>query len=162
NILTEYRTAQGESFEEVWAAAEALAAELVRLPVDVIAAGLGQAVRGAVRGTTTIPLVLLSSQDPVLAGTVASLARPGGHVTGLSLFSTELAGKRLEMLHAIVPGLSRAAALLEPGSQLTYELEATQAAARQLGVELLPLLVRQPGEHRQQLRHPEQPGHRGP
>jgi putative ABC transport system substrate-binding protein len=146
NLVMEFRIAQGESYEDVMASANELVVELIQLPVDVIVAGLGQAAGTVTRATKTTPIVILTSQDPVLTHTVASLAHPGGNVTGLSLLSTELAGKRLELLHATMPRLSRAAALLEPSSIQTYELEATQTAAEQLGVELVPWLVREPGE----------------
>lgn len=87
----------------------ALAAELVRLKVDVIVTGGGNATRAAMKATSTIPIVMVQSGDPVAEGFVASLARPGGNVTGLSRISPDLNGKRLELLKEIVPGISRVA-----------------------------------------------------
>jgi putative tryptophan/tyrosine transport system substrate-binding protein len=120
-----------------------LAAELVHLPVDVIAVALGPTVKAARMATASIPIVMLNSGDPVITGAVASYARPGGNITGLGMLTTELAGKRLQLLKEAVPGLSRAAALLEPSAENAYELQATQVAAEKLGVELLPLEIHQ-------------------
>jgi putative ABC transport system substrate-binding protein len=92
----------------------ALAAELVRLPVDVIVAGASPAPEEAKRATSTIPIVVPNHADPVVSGLVASLARPGGNVTGFSLALRELLGKQLELLKEIVPGLARVAALANP------------------------------------------------
>ena len=88
-----------------------LAAELVRLNVDVIMAQGGQSIRAAQNATKTIPIVMIAVSDPVSLGFVASLARPGGNITGLSTQAPELGGKRLELLKEIVPKLSRVAVL---------------------------------------------------
>ena len=112
NITVEYRWAEGkpERFP-------ALAAELVRLNVDVIVtAGGTLAVLAAKRATTTLPIVFCAVGDPVAEGLVTSLARPGGNVTGFSFFAAELVGKRLELLKQAVPGASLIALLLKPDS----------------------------------------------
>ena len=105
NIAIEYRFA-----EEQQERLPELVAELVRLQVDVIVAP-SNAAYAAKHVTPTIPIVMATSGDPVATGVVASLARPGGNVTGLSLISPELAGKRLELLKAVVPDLLRVAVL---------------------------------------------------
>jgi putative ABC transport system substrate-binding protein len=115
----------------------ALAAELVRLPVEVLVAGGPSVTRSARVATTTIPIVMVQDPDPVGNGFVASLARPGGNITGLSNQSTELNGKRLELLKEVLPRLSRVAVLgtsTEPGHGLA-RLE-TERAAKTLMVEL--------------------------
>ena len=114
-----------------------LARELVRLRPDVIVATTDAAIAAVRRETRTIPIVMAFSSDPVGTGFVASLARPGGHVTGLSNISAELSGKRLELLREVVPGLSRVAFLWNPdvrGNLLDYK--ETEAAARSLRLEL--------------------------
>jgi len=146
NIVIVYRAAQGASNQELREEAAQLAAELVNLPVDVIAAALAGPVGIARAATSTIPIVMLTSGDPVRDGFVESYGRPGGNVTGLGLLSTELAAKRLELLKELLPGLSRAAALLDPVFATDYEYEATLAAARQLGIDLRPLMVDDPSE----------------
>ena len=96
-----------------------LAAELVRLKVDVIVAAATPTIREAKRATTTIPIVMAAVADPVASGLVSSLARPGGNVTGLTLLSTELAGKRLQMLREFVPKAERVAVLVLHGASAT-------------------------------------------
>ena len=109
NIVIEYRHAEGKLDR-----LSALAAELVRLKVDVIVTGGGGgATRAAKEATKTIPIVMAGDVDPVGQGSVTSLARPGGNVTGLSTLTPEISGKRLELLKEIVPKLSRVA-VLEP------------------------------------------------
>jgi putative ABC transport system substrate-binding protein len=125
----------------------ALAADLVRLPVDVIVAAGGSPARAAQHATTTIPIVMLVGVDPVAQGLVASLARPGGNITGLTVMTRELSGKRLELLTETVPGLSRVALLVDAGNpNRQAHLHAHEAAARGLGLQLLPLEVRGPDE----------------
>ena len=107
-------------YEFRWAANQnerlpALAEELVRLKVDVIAAQATLPVVAAMRATSTIPIVMTAAGDPVGAGLVASLARPGGNVTGMSNQSTDLAGKHLQMLREVVPSVRRVALLVEKG-----------------------------------------------
>jgi putative ABC transport system substrate-binding protein len=106
NIVIEYRYAEGKA-ERL----PDLAAELLRLKVDVIVAGGTLAPLAAKYATRTIPIVLAAAGDPVGTGLVASLARPGGNVTGLSAISPELGGKRLQLLKEVVPGVSRVAVL---------------------------------------------------
>ena len=114
-----------------------LARELVGLKLDVIVTGGDSAIPAVKRETHTIPIVMASSSDPVGTGFVASLARPGGNVTGLSNMSPDLGGKRLELLREVVPGLSRVAFLWIPdvrGNLLDYK--ETEGAASSLGVQL--------------------------
>jgi len=114
-----------------------LARELVSLKVDVIVAAADSAIAAVKRETQTIPIVMAISSDPVGTGFVASLARPGGNVTGLSAISPELSGKRLELLRDVVPGLSRVAFLWNPdvrGNVLDYR--ETEGAARSLRLQL--------------------------
>ena len=114
-----------------------LARELVGLKLDVIVAATDVAVAAVKRETQTIPIVMGNSTDPVGTGFVASLARPGGNVTGVSNISPELSGKRLELLREAVPGLSRVAFLWNPdvrGNVLDYK--AMESAARSLGLQL--------------------------
>ena len=122
----------------------ALAADLVRLGVDVIVAGGSQALV-ARRSTTTIPIVMPVANDPVGAGLVASLARPGGNVTGLAFLSEELPGKWVELLKETFPGLSRVAVLWHPATE-AGQLKVAEAAARSLGVHLTPLRVQRPDD----------------
>ena len=133
--MIEYRDGKGK-FERL----PALAAELVALKVDVIvAAGTPQAL-AAQQATRTIPIVLTGAGDPVASGLVSSLARPGGNVTGLSMLTPELVGKRLELLKQAVPGVSRVAVLWQPGDygERTEKdmLKAAEVAVRALGVRL--------------------------
>jgi len=113
------------------------AAELVALNADVIVAGGSLAVRAAQQATRTIPIVMTGTSDPVGTGFVASLARPGGNITGLSLLSSELSGKRLELLRQITKDLSRVAILLNPdGPAVVFSLRQTEKAARASGIEI--------------------------
>lgn len=114
-----------------------LARELVGLKVDVIVTATDTAIAVVKRETQTIPIVMANSSDPVATGFVASLARPGGNVTGLSTISPELSGKRLELLREAVPRLSRVAFIWNPdvrGAVLDYNQ--TEGAARSLGLQL--------------------------
>ncbi|HEU4340589.1 MAG TPA: ABC transporter substrate-binding protein [Candidatus Binatia bacterium] len=106
NVIIEYRYAEGK-FDRL----PALAAELVRLKVDVIVTGGPQSTRPAKQATVTIPVVMTFDNDPVGSGFVASLARPGGNITGLSSLSPEMSGKQLELLKEVIPRLSRVAVL---------------------------------------------------
>src|SRR5262245_60628884 len=125
----------------------ALAVELVRLKVDVIVAQGPPAPEAAQRATSTIPIVMTVHQDPVGSGLVASLARPGRNVTGLSVLTTELVGKRLQLLKEAVPGLSRVAVLWDPTHPTaTLQLREAEAAARSLKVQLQVLEARVPGD----------------
>jgi len=137
-IAIEYRW--GEGREERFAEA---AAEFVRLKVDVIVVSGTPAVMASMRATSTIPIVFATAGDPVGNRLVASLARPGGNVTGLSVQSSEIAGKRIELLREVVPGLRRLAILGNVGNPFTVlELGEVQAAAGALGLEAVTLEIR--------------------
>ena len=142
NIVIEYRYA-GEKYERL----PGLAAELVRLKVDVIVSHGTPGPLAAKQVTSAIPIVMTSAGDPVASGLVSSLARPGGNVTGLSLMVPELGGKRLQLLKEILPGLSRVAVLWNAAnpyaSLVVREMEAT---ATTLGVQLQSLVVRGPDD----------------
>jgi ABC-type uncharacterized transport system substrate-binding protein len=113
------------------------AAELVALNADVIVAGGSLAVRAAQQATRTIPIVMTGSSDPIGTGFVASLARPGGNITGLSLLSPELSGKRLQLLREVTKTLSRLAILLNPDDPpVVFSLRETEKAARAWGMEI--------------------------
>jgi len=119
-----------------------LARELVALKMDVIVTSTDGVIAAVKRETQTIPIVMALSSDPVGTGFVASLARPGGNVTGLSAMSPELSGKRLELLREVIPGLSRVAFLWNPdvrGNVLDYN--AMEGAARSLRLQLLSVEV---------------------
>jgi putative ABC transport system substrate-binding protein len=124
-----------------------LAAELVRLKVDIIVAGGSFAIDAAKRATSTIPIVMRTASEPVEAGFVASLARPGGNITGVTTITTQLIGKHLELLAEAVPGVKRVAVLaarqLDPW-KATDEFREMEAAARALGVKLQVLTARDP------------------
>jgi putative ABC transport system substrate-binding protein len=135
-IAIEYRWSQGRS--ERYAD---IAAEFVRLKVDVIVT-VGSAVPIVRQATAVIPIVFALATDPVGTGLVASLARPGGNVTGLSVQATELAGKRLEFARELVPQLHRLAIMFNVGNaQTVLEMGETQAAARMLGLEVAPFVI---------------------
>jgi putative tryptophan/tyrosine transport system substrate-binding protein len=119
-----------------------LAAELVRANVDVIVTGGTSAATALKSATTTIPIVMAIIGDPVAAGLVESLARPGGNVTGFSIIAPELGAKRLEFLKEIVPDVSSVAVLLNPNNpQSRIELNEMQAAAKTLGLQLRPIQI---------------------
>jgi putative ABC transport system substrate-binding protein len=120
-----------------------LAAEAVRNNVDVIVTQGTPAAQAAKRATSTIPIVMATSGDPVALGLVASLARPGGNVTGNTILTPDLNGKRLELIRELVPGISRIAVLANPTNPITaVDLKAAEAAARGLGVSLHVLEAR--------------------
>ena len=120
-----------------------IAIEFVRLKVDVIVTYSTPAVLTVKQATSAIPIVFAGAGDPVASGLVASLARPGGNITGISLQTTDIAGKRLELLREIVPGLKRLAVMGNQGSPYAVlEMEEVHAAARSLGIEVVPLRVR--------------------
>ncbi len=146
NLVIEYRWA-GNDLNRL----QQLADELVRLDVDVIVTATTAGTRAAMRATTKIPIVMAASADPVAAGLVASLNRPGGNVTGLSLQTTDIARKRLQLLREIVPGAATIALLAErvtaPTQGTTGILVAeTQAAARQAAVGLVVREIARPDE----------------
>jgi putative ABC transport system substrate-binding protein len=139
NIVFEWRYWEGQQDRQ-----RARAAELVRLKVDVIVAGGSGDIRAAKEATATIPIVMIQGGDAIASGFVASLARPGGNITGLATLRPELSGKQLELLKEVVPKLSRVAVFVSSSArdyaQTQKELD---RAAGALGVKLQYLLVRQ-------------------
>jgi len=140
NLVIEYRSAEGQVDRY-----PTLVAELVRLNVDVIVLAGPQATRAAKQATSTIPIVMAAIGDPVGAGFVASLARLGGNITGLSILAPELDAKRLQILRKLLPHVSRLAVLWDTGTSPS-QLRATEAAAQTLGVQLQVLKVQGPGD----------------
>ena len=137
NIVFEYRWGEGNADRF-----PILAAELVRLKVDVILANSTPIAMAAKKATTTILIVVTNLSDPVATGLVSSLARPGGNITGITIMNEELAGKRLELLKETAPKVSRVAVLwnsTNPGTALVFKQ--TQAAAQELGLQLQSLDV---------------------
>jgi len=142
DVRIEYRFAGGDGN-----ALAALAAELVRLDVEVILASGTQALDAARQETKAVPIVFPITTAPVESGQVASLGRPGSNATGLSSLNTETAGKRLELLREVVPRLSSLAVLTNPGNPSSRVTNGqTQQAAKRLGIRLKILEVRNPGE----------------
>src|SRR5215471_17218884 len=145
NIGFMFRTAEGypERFAD-------LAADLVRLKVDIIVADFTSPALAAKKATSTIPIVMTTLTDPLGTGLVASLARPGGNVTGLTNISGELGGKALELLKETVPKLNRAAILRTVSSGAASAddvfVKATEVPARALGVQLVPVVVQGPDD----------------
>jgi putative ABC transport system substrate-binding protein len=138
-IVIAYRSAEGK-LERL----PALAAELVQLPVDVIFAQSGQVAEAVKNTTTATPIVMVSGADPVAIGLVASLARPGGNITGLSLMSAELAGKRLQLLKEASGSLGRVAVLWNArDAVMTNIFNEIRTAAPVLGVTVQPLGVQE-------------------
>jgi putative ABC transport system substrate-binding protein len=147
-----YVEGQSIAIESRWAEGTydrfpALAADLVRLKVDIIVAVATRASQAAQQATRTIPIVMSVVIDPLGTGLVASLARPGGNVTGLSMMAPDLVGKQLEMLKEVVPKVSRVALLWNPANPASAsQLREAEAAARALGVRLQTLEARAPQE----------------
>jgi putative tryptophan/tyrosine transport system substrate-binding protein len=137
NLAVEYRFASGR-----YDALDSLAQDLVRLKMDVIVTAATPAAKAAKKATSTIPIVFIDPGDPVEIGLVASLARPGGNITGESSIAPELAGKRLQLLKETVPSISRVAILwnsvIPPGEVALHEL---RTAAGTLKIEMLPLEI---------------------
>ena len=122
-----------------------LAAELVRFPVDVIVVDTTPALQAVREVTRTMPIVMVGFGDPVAEGFVASLARPGGNITGLSWLTPEVAGKRLELLHEVLPKLTRVAVLLDPNDTVAVvERRAIETAAHAIGVTIETFEARDP------------------
>jgi ABC-type uncharacterized transport system substrate-binding protein len=143
NVVIEYRSADGraERFPD-------LATELIRLKVDVIVTRGTSAALGARHVTETIPIVMASSGDPVFAGLVASLARPGGNVTGLhTIVPSELAGKRLQILKEMMPGVSRVGVLWDSGDMYAgLMMRDIERVAQAIGVQLHSVDARRPAD----------------
>jgi putative ABC transport system substrate-binding protein len=140
NIAIEYRYAEGK-FDRL----PDLAAEIVHLKVDVIVVANDQAIRAAQQATATIPIVMVAD-DPLGLGFIASLARPGGNLTGLSFLSTELAGKRLELLKEAFPKLSRVAVLRASGPAQEQQVKEIQIAAQALGIQVQIVQIQNPDD----------------
>src|SRR5262249_19137017 len=136
NVVIEYRWA-GESPARL----PELAADLVRLKVDVIIAST-PGVRAAQQATTNIPIIMCIADDAVKQGFVTNLARPGGNITGMASMALELAAKRVELLHEAIPKLSRVALLWNPPGSAPDYLKDTQIAARSLGVTVQSVEIR--------------------
>jgi len=142
NIAIEFRWAEGK-YDRL----PDLAAQLVSLKVDIIVASGLPAIQAAKQATRTIPIVMATSLDPVATDFAASLARPGGNITGLSAMAPELVGKQLELLKEVVPRVSRVALLGNPANPGTMPMvRRAQDAARASGVRLQPLEARSPSE----------------
>ena len=142
NVTIEYRWAGGrnERFAEI-------AAEFVRLKVDVIVTHNTPPVLAAKQATSVIPIVFATAGDPVGSGVVASLARPGGNITGLSSETPDTAGKKVGLLRELVPGLTRFAILADVGNPYAaLDERKIGEAARSLGIEVAPFEIRQAGE----------------
>jgi len=143
NIHVEYRSAEGSPDRFA-----SIAAEMVRLQVDlIVAGGGGGSARAAMQATRTIPIVFPAAADPVLEGLVQSLPHPGGNVTGLSIISSDINAKRLQVLKELLPKLQRVALLADPkmGSKVEEAaIAASQAAARALGLQLEVLRASSP------------------
>jgi putative ABC transport system substrate-binding protein len=142
NLVLEPRYAEGKAERLA-----GLASELVRAKVDVIVAGSTPGILAAKNATALIPIVMVTTGDPVAGGLVSSLARPGGNITGLTALGQELSGKRLEVLKEAVPKVSRVAVLLNPTNpDSSLSLNGVEAAARALGVRFGVQKVRDPTE----------------
>jgi putative ABC transport system substrate-binding protein len=135
NLAIEYRWADGQ-FERL----PTMAADLISRKVAVICAGAGDvAIREAMAATKTIPVVFTTASDPVRAGFVVSLGRPGGNVTGTTFMGVELVAKRMELLHEVLPGVTRIALLVNPNNPGLMEdnIRLSEAAVQRLGLEMV-------------------------
>jgi putative ABC transport system substrate-binding protein len=143
NITIEYRWAEGR-YERL----PELAAELVRSNVDLIITHATPGSLAAKRATTTIPIVMAAIGDPVATGVVASIARPGGNITGQTFFNPELRVKRVELLKEAMPRLTHVAVILNPDNpgQVGPEFQAMEKAAQALNIKLQPFRLREPSE----------------
>jgi putative tryptophan/tyrosine transport system substrate-binding protein len=140
NILVEYRYGEGKRDR-----IPSQVAELVQLKVDVLVVRSLSVILAAKQATKTIPIVMVTTQDPVATGLIDSLARPGGNITGLTSLTRELSGKRLELLKEAVPGISRVGVLGEASASVAaIAFKDYEAAARALEMQFLPLEVRGP------------------
>jgi putative tryptophan/tyrosine transport system substrate-binding protein len=143
NLVFEFRSADGNADR-----LPNLAAELVRLPVDVLVATFTPCALAAKQATTTVPIVMAAVADPVGSGLVQSLARPGGNITGFSNMAAEIAGKNVELLRDMLPSLKRVAVLANPLDPFTRPfLEQVNLAGRTIGIEIAPIaMARGPDE----------------
>lgn len=142
NLVLEFRSAEGKT-ERL----PDLAAELVQANMDVLVGSGTPPAQALQKATQTIPIVMSNVGDPVGAGLVASLARPGANITGLSLLATELSAKRLEIFKEVFPGLARVAVLMNPNNaSVQLKVKETAAAARVLGLQLQTLEAKAPGD----------------
>jgi ABC-type uncharacterized transport system substrate-binding protein len=142
NMVLEFRFAEGRID-----GLPALASELVRLQVDVIVTEGNAAALAAKHATSTIPIVMAIAADPVKAGVVASLSRPGGNITGLTAIDPELSGKRVDLLKEAVPKIALVAVMWNPSNPASADLlRETEAAARSLGIQVQGIEVRNPAE----------------
>jgi putative ABC transport system substrate-binding protein len=141
NVAISYRWAEGN-----YARLSELAAELVRSNVDVIVTHGTPAILAAKHATVTVPIVMAIIGDPVASGIVASLARPGGNITGSSFFFPELNAKRVELLKEMLPRITRIAILLNPDNPANRPDQKVEATARSLGIGLSPVPVRLPND----------------
>src|SRR5205814_4334605 len=141
NIVIEQHYAEGKADR-----IPPLVAELVQLNVDVLVFGTSLAIRAAKQATKTIPIVMITQVDPVAAGLVDSLARPGGNITGLTRLTQDLSGKRLEVLKESVPGISRVGVLLDASSPetATTSLKDYETAGRELKIAIRAVEIRGP------------------
>jgi putative ABC transport system substrate-binding protein len=139
NIVVEYRYTEGKGDRN-----PVFVTELVQLKVDVLVVPGPGAIRAAKQATKTIPIVIVSQEDPVAAGFIDSLARPGGNITGVTRFTRELSGKRLELLTQVVPKISRVGALWDPNSQTSQPtlFKDYEAAAGALKIQLQSIEIR--------------------
>jgi len=142
NIIIEYRYTEGKSDRLT-----VLAFELVQLKVDVIVTGTTPAIQAVKNATSTIPIVMAEVADPVAVGLIANLARPGGNITGLTTFSPDLDGKRLELVKQILPKVTRVAYIWDPAnSGARIRFKEVQGAAQALAITLQSLEARNPKE----------------
>ena len=138
NLQVEFRWAEGK-YERL----SGLAAELVELKVDVIVAAGAQDIDAARKATSTIPIVMATSPDPVVSGFAKTLAHPGGNITGLTNFGVDISSKLFEMLHSMVPKLSRLAVMMNPvNSSHAGVLQSVESAAQKADVKVLPVEAR--------------------
>jgi len=139
NFKLEFRYAGGK-LEQL----PMLAADLVQANVDLIVTGGTESIQAASKATTSIPIVMTTIGDPVGAGVVASLARPGGNVTGLSLLATELSAKRVELLKEVLPALTRVAVLWNPNNaSVVLKFKEIEAAAKSLNIQVRSMPIRE-------------------
>src|SRR5262245_23157437 len=139
DIFIEFRYADGN-----FARLPKLAGEIVELKVDVIVVANPEAIQATRQATASIPIVMVGLGDPAGLGLMTSLARPDGNITGLSFLSTEMAGKRLDLLRAAFPKISRVAVLRRSGSAQEQQVKEIEVAAQALGIHVQAVLVQSP------------------